>query len=217
MSAKTDAARARFHTALTPAWDLIAIHKRLSESPGRRESELSLNRGAVVFAVAAWQTYVEQLTAAMVAAALPPATAPASEKHLYSMLKANIDNQIKRLNVPDTKKTLELWAWVKFEPSTSWAVTYSWQKQRSVAHGGWFNDSATVTAHQAKEDLDTYVLIRHKIVHGDVLPMEPRYARLATGSRDGRPRLKRVDADRCLNFFLALVNATTTEAGTQFP
>ena len=124
------------------------------------------------------------------------------------MLKANIDNQIKRLNVPDTKKALELWAWVKFDPSLSWAVTYSWEKQRSVAHGGGFDDSATLTTSEAKEDLDTYVLIRHKIVHGDVLP---------AGSRDGKPRLKRVDADRCLNFFLALVNATSAEARRQFP
>ena len=217
MTAAIDAAGSRFRTALRPAWDLIDIHKRLSESPGRRETELSLNRGAVVFAVAAWQTFVEQLTIAMVDAATPAATAAAADKHLFSMLKANIDNQVKRLNVPNARKTLELWAWLGFDPTRVWATTYSWQKQRSVYHGGWFNDSATVTMLQAQDDLDTYVLIRHKIVHGDLIPSEPRFARLATGQRDGRPRLKRVDADRCLNFIQSLVTATTAESNRRFP
>lgn len=217
MSTATDAARISFRNAVTPAWDLIAIHKRLSESPGRRETELSLNRGAVVFAVAAWQTYVEKLTAAMAAAATPPATATAADAKLFGMVKANVDNQIKWLNVPNTKKTLELWRWVAFDPTPAWAFTYSWEKQRSVFHSGWFNDSATLTVQQAKNELDTWILVRHKIVHGDVIPAEPRFLALVTGSKNGMPRLKRVDADRCVNFFVRLVETTAAAAGTQFP
>ena len=72
MTASTRAARERFRAALKPGWDLVEIHKRLSDGPGRRETELSLNRGVVVFAVAAWQTFVEQLALAIVAASAPP-------------------------------------------------------------------------------------------------------------------------------------------------
>lgn len=40
---------------------------------------------------------------------------------------------------------------------------------------------------------------------------------LATGSRAGVPRLKRANADRCLNFFQQLVNVTGNQAEIQFP
>src|SRR4051794_18396657 len=112
MSLRTRATEDRFEATLKPAWDLVEIHKRLSEGAGRRESELSLNRGAVVFAVAAWQTYVEQLTLAMVAESAPPAGDPTVR--VFAMLKANVESQVKRLNVPDTKKCLDLWQWVSF-------------------------------------------------------------------------------------------------------
>ena len=76
---------------------------------------------------------------------------------------------------------------------------------------------ATLTAQQAKGELDTWIQIRHKIAHGDALPAEPRFIALATGARAGVPRLKRANADRCLNFFQRLVSVTGDEADTQFP
>jgi hypothetical protein len=48
-------------------------------------------------------------------------------------------------------------------------------------------------------------------------PAEPRFTAVATGSRAGVPRLKRANADRCLNFFQRLVNVTGDEAENQFP
>lgn len=215
MSLRTRAAQGRFDSALKPAWDLIEIHKRLSEDAGRRESELSLNRGAIVFAVAAWQTFVEQLTLAMVTESAPPAGDPSAR--VFAMLKANVDSQVKRLNVPDTKKVLDLWQWVGFDPTTAWGLTFAWEKQRSTAHGGRIAEQATLTVQQTKDELDTWILIRHKIAHGDVLPAEPRFIALATGSRAGVPRLKRANADRCLNFFQQLVSVTGNEANRQFP
>lgn len=215
MSLRTRAAEDRFNATLKPAWDLIEIHKRRSEDAGRRESELSLNRGAVVFAVAAWQTYVEQLTLAMVAESAPPAGDPTAR--VFAMLKAYVETQIKRLNVPDTKKTLDLWRWVAFDPTGSWGFTFTWEKQRSTAHGGRITEQATLTAQQTKNEMDTWILIRHKIAHGDALPAEPRFIAVATGSRAGVPRLKRANADRCLNFFQRLGAVTGDEAANLFP
>jgi len=215
MSLATRAAERQFDATLQPAWDLIEIHKRLSEEAGRRESELSLNRGAVVFAVAAWQTYVEQLTHAMVAESAPPVGDPSAR--VFAMLKANVESQVKRLNVPDTKKSLDLWRWVGFDPTPAWGFTFSWEKQRSAAHGGRITDQATLTVQQAKDELDTWIQVRHKIAHGDALPAEARFTALATGARAGVPRLKRANADRCLNFFQRLVTVTGDEADTQYP
>ena len=215
MSLTTRAAEIQFDATLKPAWDLIEIHKRLSAEPGRRESELSLNRGAVVFAVAAWQTYVEQLTLAMVAVSAPPVGDPAAR--VFAMLKANVESQVKRLNVPDTKKSLDLWRWLGFDPTSAWGFTFTWEKQRSAAHGGRLSDQASLTAQQARDELDTWIQIRHKIAHGDALPAEPHFTALATGARAGVPRLKRANADRCLSFFKRLVSVTGVEAHTQFP
>jgi hypothetical protein len=91
------------------------------------------------------------------------------------------------------------------------------EKQRSTAHGGRITEQATLTAQQTKDELDTWILIRHKIAHGDALPAEPRFIAVATGSRGGVPRLKRANADRCPNFFQRLVAVTGDKAENQFP
>ncbi len=109
--------------------------------------------------------------------------------------------------MPDTKKALDLWNWVAFDPTPAWAFTYLWEKQRSVRHGGRITGQRRFPQ-QTKDELDTWVLIRHKIAHGDAIPAEPRFQALATGQRNGVPRLKRIDADRCLTFFQQLVAVT---------
>lgn len=86
-----------------------------------------------------------------------------------------------------------------------------------MAYGGQILGQATLTAQQTKDELDTWIQIRHKIAHGDALPAEPRFTALATGARAGVPRLKRADADRCLSFFERLVSVTGQQADTQFP
>jgi hypothetical protein len=107
MSVATQLAVSKFDAVLAPAWDLIAIHKR-NPNQGLRVADLSLNRGAVVFAVAAWQTYVEQLTLAILDALAPPATDPGFG--LYQLIAASIRERVKRLNVPDGGKTIDLLA-----------------------------------------------------------------------------------------------------------
>ena len=104
-----------------------------------------------------------------------------------------------------------------FDPTNAWGFSFAWEKQRSAADGGRIVEQATLTAQQTKDELDTWILIRHKIAHGDVLPAEARFVALATGSRAGVPRLKRANADRCLNFFQQPVNVTGNEAANRFP
>lgn len=113
-----------------------------------------------MFAVAAWQTYVEQPTLAIVAESVPPAGDPSTR--VFAMLKANVENQVKRLNVPGTKKVVDLWHWVNFDPTVAWGFGFAWEKQRSTAQGGRITEQATLTAQQTKDELDTWILIRHK-------------------------------------------------------
>jgi hypothetical protein len=55
---------------------LVLVSAELSQAAGRRREELSLNRGAVVLAVATWQTFVEDLTSGILDTIAIGATSP---------------------------------------------------------------------------------------------------------------------------------------------
>ena len=214
MSHRTQAAHDSYDAALQNARDLIAIHKALSARAGRRRRELSLNRGAVVLSVAAWQTFVEQLTLAILAELAPPATYAGAG--VYRLLAAAVEGQVRRLNTPNAANSLETFRSVNFDPTPVWNLTISWERQSSAALGS-LRDEETFNPHQARQELDSWLLIRHKIAHGDVFSVEPRFANLVTGHSQGRPTLLRRNADRCISFFEQIALATSTEADRQFP
>src|SRR4051812_36843296 len=113
------------------AHDLIAVHKRVNADPGQRVEELSLNRAAVVFAVAAWQTFVERLTSGLADGMAPPVGDPTAG--VYRLLRATIETQVQRLNTPDAQKTRGIWATVNFDPLPTWAFTFEWEMAWSRA------------------------------------------------------------------------------------
>lgn len=164
--------------------------------------------------MAAWQTYVEQLTLAILEALAPPATDPSIG--VYRLVAAHVRTQVKRLNVPNGGKALDLLAAVNFDPRPAWNITFEWERQRSAAHGS-IRDRASLNPQQAREELDSWVSIRHAIAHGVPLPTDRRFRPLVTGTLRGQPRLLRRDADRCVNFFGRLVAVTGLEANQQFP
>lgn len=74
-----------------------------------------------------------------------------------------------------------------------------------------------MNAERAREELDSWIKVRHAIAHGSSMPSEKRYQHLVTGRAKGQRRLLRRDADRCLNFFERLVAVTATEANKAYP
>lgn len=211
MSVATLAAEGRFRATLRPALDLIVIHKR-NPNPGQRVEDLSLNRGAVVFAVAAWQTYVESLTEAILAYLAPLPTDPAAG--MYRLLAGRIRDQIKRLNTPDARNSIDLLALVGFDPTPAWTFTFEWERQVVRGHPS-YTSNKTFGPGEAQKELDRWMLVRHKIAHGDTLPNDQE---LVSGrSFHGEPRVKRENAARCTSFFGALVAATSAEAHATFP
>jgi hypothetical protein len=207
-------ARSRFTATMGPAHDLIAVHKRVNADPGQRVEELSLNRAAVVFAVAAWQTFVERLTAGLADGMAPPAGDPT--EGVYRLLRANVAAAIERLNAPDARKTQGLLAAVNFDPAHAWAFTFEWEIAWSRANGSQM-EQTRLNTHEVREELDSWLQVRHKLAHGDTLPAGRRYDQLVTGRRGNQSRLKRRDANRCIAFFSKLVDATAAEAERQFP
>jgi hypothetical protein len=214
VSRATDAAKDHFETTAQGARDLIAIHKKLNPKAGRRGPELSLNRASVVLTVAAWQTYVEQLTLAILGGMAPPASDPTAG--VYQLLAASVKADVKRLNVPDVRKALDLWTAVNFDPTPAWSFTFSWELQgRSTGNPPM--KRVALNAQQVRQELESWVTIRHKIAHGDRLPDEARYRAFITGKLKGEPRLTRRDASRCLSFFERVVEVTAGEASRLHP
>lgn len=199
---------------IQPAHDLITVHKRANADPGQRVEELSLNRAAVVFAVAAWQTFVERLSAGLADSMAPPAGDPT--EGVYRLLRANIETQIGRLNTPDARNAISLWSAVNFDPTPAWAFTFAWEMAWSRANGSQM-EQASLNPIKVREELDSWLQVRHKLAHGDTLPTGQRYAQLVTGRRGNQPRLKRRDSNRCIAFFSKLVDVTAGEAARQFP
>ena len=207
-------ARDRFAATIQPAHDLITVHKRANANPGQRVEELSLNRAAVVFAVAAWQTFVERLTSGLADGMAPAAGDPT--QGVYRLLRANVASQVERLNTPNSANAKALLATVNFDPTPVWAFTLEWEKAWALAHGSQM-ERASLNAHQVREELDSWLQVRHRLAHGDRLPTEKRYEQLVTGRRGNDRRLNRRDANRCIAFFSKLVDATAREAERQFP
>jgi hypothetical protein len=207
-------ARSRFEATIQPAHDLITVHKRANAAPGQRVEELSLNRAAVVFSVAAWQTFVERLSAGLADSMVPPAGDPT--EGVYRLLRANVDLQIGRLNTPDARNAIALWSAVNFDPTPAWAFTFEWEMAWARAHGSQM-EQTRLNSDQVRDELDAWLQVRHKLAHGDALPTGHRYAQLVTGRKGSQWRLKRRDANRCIAFFAKLVDVTVKEAAQQFP
>lgn len=174
------AAHDAFKRTLRPAHHLIAIHKR-NPGAGRRVADLSLNKGAVVFAVAAWQAYVEDVAEAILVALAPPATDPSAG--MYRLLAGRVREQIRRFNTPNAQNTLDLLSLVGFDPLPYWQFGFRWEWQRSDRYGS-MTRFTTLTSADCRKELDAWLLIRHRIAHGDSLPVD---AERVSGSDHGEP------------------------------
>jgi hypothetical protein len=200
---------AAFERTLRPAQDLIQIHKR-NPSAGRRVADLSLNKGAIVFAVAAWQAYVEDLMEAVLVALAPP---PASSSvGLYQMLAGHARQEIRRFNTPNSQNTLNLLSLVNFDPTPYWTFTFAWERQWSARHGP-MRDYLSLSAPSTRRELDAWLLVRHRIAHGASLPADPDHV---SGVDHGEAQLLRRNADRCVNFFQGLAMSTSAGAAIAF-
>jgi hypothetical protein len=164
----------------------------------------------VVFAVAAWQSYVEEVAEAILDSLAPPPGDPTAG--VYQLLAGRARENVRRFNTPNAKNTLELFGLLGFDPSADWAFIFTWERQASVRYGGLY-DSITLTSPQAQRELDAWLLVRHKIAHGDILPSD---AARVSGTSAGTPQLLRRNAQRCIAFFEGLVAATDASARIRF-
>ena len=212
MSTQTDRAQAAFHDLLGSARDMVDLGVERRTDAGRRREEMPLNRGAVVLAIAAWQTYAEE-TARGILDAL--GTGPASP--LFRLIRADTLSAIGRFNTPNSSNTLDLFARVGFDPSPRWGVTIRWAFAHHSA-GGTLDKTKTFAPTEARFELDAWLQVRHRIAHGrNFDPADALLKSVLSGRSTAGLTLWRADAERCIAFVRALADATAAEAAVQFP
>lgn len=204
-------AQAHFVTLIGNVDQIIAVHGKLQDGPGRRHEQEALHRAGVVMVIAAWESYVEQIVLEAVnilgqsgglapgAAPVVPAPAvpvPAWARHSFALRKAEIARLAKRFHTPDATGVRDLFLETfDFNPWPQW----SW-------HSGprqW--DTAEMCSR-----LNGWVTIRHCIAHGAPLPIDIVWIRNAQGvARLHLPLLR-----ECKSFFTHVVGQTDTAFGT---
>jgi len=212
MSAPTDAAMSTFRDLVRDARDLIVVSAERRAGAGRRREEMSLNRGAVVLAIAAWQTFAVETTKGVLTTIGIGATSP-----LYKLINADTKSAIGRFNTPNSANTLDLFLRVGFDPSPRWGVAIRWVYGR-YGGGRTVDKTMTYTPTEAGFELDAWLQVRHRIAHGRVFDPTDRYLKsVLSGVSKSGLTLWRTDAERCIAFIDALATATALEAAAQFP
>lgn len=173
---------------------LVTIHGRLQEGPGRRHQQDALHSAGVVMTVAAWQAYIEKVVAeAMdVIAEGFDQNSPAWAVNAFNLRRAEVNVQIKKFLTPDDVKVRDLCQEVGFNPWAHWA----WNKGRRQ----W-------TSQDVRDRTNVWVRVRHSVAHGFELPNNVPWLRNAAG----RARLTLGLLEECRRHFVHL--AETTDEG----
>lgn len=188
---------------MNEAEHLLVIHKDRNQSRGRVWEDGVLNRASVVLTVAAWQALVEDCVQFSLSSPLDPARTASGrtpEQQLaaqadYARLKASISPALNNYATPNAEKTRSLFLTVGYAPWPDWRWSAS-------------------TSTEVRAELNSWLRVRHAIAHGDqVLPGE---AVLTLSNQSGEPSLRRGNAQRCVDFFRLLGDATIRGLGDHF-
>jgi hypothetical protein len=159
--------------------------------------DLALNRSVVVFAVAAWQGWLETYVSQNLVKVNGTDGARQSDDIEYArLLEANralvglAEREVARLSTPSASAVCRLLSLLGDDPRPRWS---------SMGLPG-----ATGAADVARR-LDAWVNVRHAIAHGAAhLPAVPVLAR----TKAGHGSLTRRHAAQCMTFFRRLVHVT---------
>jgi hypothetical protein len=198
VSTVTQAAAKDFATAMKDPHNLVWLHKNSQKGQGRRHRQPTLSRAVIVLTAAAWQAYIYDATrAALSHLAIPHG----QQGHtLFQNVKANVERGLNRFNTPNAKNVVDLLLEVGFDANPHWTFKIG-------------SPLRTYNVARVRKEIDGWLEIRHKLAHGASLPSSA----LISGSTKDGPSLHRADAERCIEFFEAVVQATDGALHQQFP
>jgi hypothetical protein len=190
---------AAFERAIAEADHLLEFHGARRTGRGRRYNEVSLNRAAVVFAIGAWQTFVESSVDELLRRMKPSpklygsgATDPGflAATAEWQVARSRVRDAVGRFNSPTAENARRLYGSVGHDPFGSWA---------------WTKGTFVTTSADTAAKLSAWVLVRHAIAHG--AQRLPDVAVLAK-TADGTPTLHKKNASACVQFIRQLVDQT---------
>jgi hypothetical protein len=187
----------RFAKMMVHVDQLINIHGQLRGGPGRRYEQDALHRAGVVFVVAAWESYIEQVLIEGFAAierdagaGVGAAAAPNWARHALGLRKIEIARAAKRLNTPDATGVRDLLReTLGFNPWDIW----QWQARRRQ----W-------NAEEMRRRLNGWLQVRHSIAHGSELPTNVEWCM----DTRGRPCLNLPQLRECRKYFNYIAKQT---------
>lgn len=174
---------------------LISIHGQLRGGPGRRYEQDALHRAGVVFVVAAWESYVEQVLIEAFSAIERDASAgttaaPNWARHALGLRKIEISRAAKRLNTPDATGVRDLLREaLGFNPWNVWE---------------WHVGPRQWNSEEMRRRLNGWLQMRHCIAHGSELPNDIEWCQ---DSR-GRPCLNLPQLRECKKYFNYIAKQT---------
>lgn len=188
-----------FDQAIKEAENLLSIYEAVRGGRGRRYQEVSLNRAAVVFAIAAWQTFIEEDVKSRLRRMEPDASrygSPTDIKYLsaraeWRVVNARVLDVVQRFSSPTAENSRQVYLSVGHDPFQSWS---------------WTVGQHSTTPAEASTRLNEWVTVRHAIAHGsNTLPEVGVLARTASG----RPTLRKKNAEGCVSFVRRLAETTS--------
>lgn len=188
-----------FWRAMEDPQNLIDIHKMLRQGRGRRTRELTLNRAVVLFTVAAWQAFVQDLAESLLAAMKPKsdhytvARDQLVAEAQFQRIKSFVTGELDRFGSPNAENTRRVLRSAGFDPRPYWR----WQ----AGPREW-------TPADVEGTMNKWLKIRHAIAHGGDLPDTGLLPRV----RNGSVSIRRVDAESCMRFFRSLEKCTVAGA-----
>ncbi|MGW2586689.1 hypothetical protein ACWCYZ_36265 [Streptomyces virginiae] len=178
---------------------------------GRRDAETSINRGAIVMTVAAWQAFVQDLATALRDATFTEMGEDLERPLLAAAIKqwrTDFDGAMEKFSTPDADQTISLLKRAGFNPRPGWA----WQQR-----GGQGSGPVQVNPQHVVDVIGMWLRIRHDVAHGHAtvhaLPIltavrDPK----ASAKLKADPTLRLTDAIDCRNFFTSVVRVTAEAA-----
>ncbi len=193
-----------FEGALVHCANIIAVHRAHGGGGGgRRYRETSLDRAAIVLAVAAWQAAVQDMTLAVIETAAPGASKP-RKRARYMARCGHVMDSIQKFATPNAQNTRRLMHSAGFDPRPLWTWTIA---------GGRGRQRVTWTPAMVDARLNEWLLLRHAVAHGhDELPVVQALESVRLDGVTSDPTVRLKDAEQCVAFLRRLVRLTATGA-----
>ena len=190
MSAELDQAKHQKKTKNRPV-------KNQSSSDGDEDCK-ALRRAGVVFCVAAWQAYAENVIKEVYEAVKSKMLSSNVDeisllKKFFELNEELLEKRIKYFNTPDSKNLKDLFKdTLKINPNDFWRHAVM------ISNNGY-------KSRNTQEIMNFWVNVRHSVAHGSELPMDSRYGEKSVFNLDHKA------LEDCMKFFNTLAILTDKE------